>query len=231
MRPLARVRGREELLDSPAHAPALLAGSLAHVAAVNRWLGGYRALRLALRPHLREGMRILDVGTGSADLPRAIVRDARRRRVPVRVTATDLHPQMRAIAARATRAYPEIEVAEADALRLPFADDAFDVALLSMVLHHLEDEPAVRALREAARVAPVVIVNELHRTRINYAGAKLLAATLWSRNPITRHDGPLSVLRAYRPDELGELAHTAGLHVRELQRRWFYRVVLVAARG
>ena len=227
---LRRVHGREERLDAPLHDPHRLAASLSHVAGVNRWLGGHRALRLALEPRLRPDARILDIGTGSADLPRAIVRDARRRGLPVRITATDLHPQIRAIAAARSRGFPEITIAAADALDLPFERDAFQVALLSMTLHHLADADAVRALREAARVAPVVIVNGLHRTLVNYAGALLLAGTLWAANPITRHDGPLSVLRAYRPAELAGLARSAGLRVVELRRRWFYRVLLVAAR-
>lgn len=230
MRPLARRRDAEELLDAPEHDARLLAQSLAHVAGVNRWLGGRRALRHALEPWLRDGVRILDVGTGSADLPRSLVRHARRRSLDIHVTATDLHPQMRALAERECAGWPEIEITEADALALPFAADAFDVVLLSMMLHHLDDPAAVAALREAARVAPVVVVNELHRTRANYAGAALLAHTVWAGNPITRHDGPLSVLRAYVPAELEALARAAGLRVLSLRRRWFQRVVLVAGR-
>lgn len=231
MSPLARRRGAEELLDAPDHDPRVLAESLAHVAAVNRWLGGRRALLRALRPWLRDECRILDVGTGSGDLPRAVVRHARRGSLRVHVTATDLHPQMRTMAAAACAPFPEIVITAADALALPFDRDAFDVALLSMILHHLDDHAAAAALREAARVAPVVIVNELHRTRANYAGARLLAATVWAGNPLTRHDGPLSVLRAYVPAELEALARAAGLRPLVVGRRWFQRVVLVAGRG
>lgn len=231
MRPLPRRHGAEELLDSPTHDPELLGQSLAHVAAVNRWLGGRRALLRTLAPRLRGGLRILDVGTGSGDLPRAIARLARRRATPVHITATDVHPQMRERAEAACRGFPEITIAPADALALPFEPDAFDVALLSMVLHHLDDADAVAALREAARVAPTVIVNELHRTRLNHAGARLLAGSVWAGNPITRHDGPLSVLRAYVPVELDALARAAGLRVLELRRRWFQRIVLVAGRA
>jgi hypothetical protein len=231
VRPLSRTRGAAELLDQPDHDEAELAQSLAHVAAVNRWLGGERALLRALAPRLRPGLRVLDVGTGSGDLPIAVVRAARRRGLAIRLTAAELHAQTRAIAARRCRDFPEIEVVSGDALALGYPDDAFDVALFSLVMHHFEDDAARAALREAARVAPVVIVNELHRTRANHAGARLLAGTLWRGNRITRHDGPLSVLRAYLPAELRALAAGAGLRVLELRRRWFYRIVLVAGRA
>jgi hypothetical protein len=43
---------------------------------------------------------------------------------------------------------------------------------------------------------------------------------------LTRHDGPLSVLRAFTADELRDIALRAGLvHVR-VQRRWFFRLLL-----
>lgn len=228
MPPLPRVLAAERL-DAPSHDPAVLGASLAHVAGVNSWLGGRRALRLALAPRLRTGLQVLDVGTGSADLPLDVARAARRERAAVTIVATDRHLQMLTIAAGTTAGITEIRLAGADALALPFADRSFDVVLLSLVLHHLDDDLAVRALREAGRVSGIVVVNELHRTRANYLGARVLGATLWRGNPLTSHDGPLSVLRAYRPAELGALAERAGLAVLELRRRWFQRLVLVAA--
>jgi 2-polyprenyl-3-methyl-5-hydroxy-6-metoxy-1,4-benzoquinol methylase len=224
MLPLARV-DRPERLDAPAHDPAVLAASLAHVAAVNRWLGARRALRLVLAGRLPAAARILDVGTGSADLPRTLATPA------LRLVATDRHRQMLEVAAAAGTRKAGIALAAADALALPFADRCFDAALLSMVLHHLPDELAVQALREAGRVARLVVINELHRTVSNYLGARLLSVTLWAGNPLTRHDGPLSVLRAYRAAELQALAAAAGLRVIEVRRRWFNRLVLAASPG
>lgn len=217
-----------ERLDAPTHDPAVLGRSLAQIATVNRWLGGRRALRLALAPYLARQGRVLDIGTGSADLPLMLAAGPQEGASPT-VVATDRHPQILGEAARRTTTSPGIRLAAADALALPFASRSFDVVLFSLVLHHLSDERAVQALREAARVAPLIIVNELHRTHRNYAGALLLSRTLWRGNPLTSHDGPLSVLRAYRPDELRRLAEAAGLTVLELRRRWFQRLVLVAA--
>jgi hypothetical protein len=101
--------------------------------------------------------------------------------------------------------------------------------LLSLTLHHFEHADQIRALREAARVARrSVIVNELERCRPNYWGARLLAATRWRRNRLTRHDGPLSVLRAFTPAELAGLAAEAGLGECTVDRRYFFRLVLRA---
>jgi len=229
---LRRPSGAAERLDEPVHDRRVLEQSLEQVAAVNRWLGGERALLKhlpSLLPDPHRSYTLLDVGTGSADLPRRLVDRTRRsgqRRL--RICATDLHPQMVEIAHDRCTAYPEIDVRAADARDLPFDDRSHDVVLLSMTLHHLSDEDAVRALAEARRVARSgVLVNELERAVPAYLGALLLAATVWSRNRLTRHDGPLSVRRGYTPDELARLGALAGFTHPVVERVAPYRVVMV----
>ena len=226
-----RIENAEEILDRPFDDPHELEDSLDHVAQVNRWLGGARALRAHLPELLpRAGMiEVLDVATGSADLPRALADWARVERRALRVTATDLHPQILDIARARCASYPEITVEAADALRLPYADNSFDVALLSMALHHFEGDSQVGVLREMRRVTRHgIYVGELARTRINYAGARVMAATLWRGNRVTRHDGPISVRRAFTSGELESLLRSAGFtHVR-VYRHFFQRLAGVA---
>jgi SAM-dependent methyltransferase len=227
----ARLTGATELLDAPRHDPAELIESLDQVAEVNRMLGGTRAVLRAVDPFLAGPgpIAILDVGTGSADLPLAVARHAHRREAVVAIVATDIHPQMLEIAASRVREEPAIRIAAADARNLPCPDDAFDIVLLSLTLHHFDEREQRRVLAEAGRVAArAVIVNELERCRANYWGARLLAATRWRGNRLTRHDGPLSVLRAFTPQELADVATAAGLHVERLERRFFHRLVLTA---
>jgi hypothetical protein len=59
-----------------------------------------------------------------------------------------------------------------------------------------------------------------------------LATRLFARHRYSRHDGPLSVRRAYSPDELRTLGAKAGLHDLDV-RAWpaFGRVVAVAETG
>ncbi len=229
----ARASGAAERLDAPtAHDPEMLETSLAHVAAVNRWLGGWRSVLLHLPEFLpAEGpARVLDVGTGSGEAALVAAQWARRNGRELRITATDANAAMVQIAARHTADYPEIRVEPADALALPYPDGAFHVAMLTLTLHHFEGDAAVRVLRELARVARGgIVVSDLERRWSNYLGAKLLSWTLWARNPLTRHDGPLSVLRSYTRDELLSLARAAGLEDARVRRHRFQRLVLTAS--
>jgi ubiquinone/menaquinone biosynthesis C-methylase UbiE len=162
---LRRVESAQELLDSPAHDPAELAQSLQHVAQINRWLGGTRSVLRAVQ-HLLPvtGGSILDVGTGSADIPRALVEWARSRRIPIRVHATDVNPDMLQVAAQRAAGISEIVVESADALKLPYEDGSFTIALMTLTLHHFEGAEQVRALRELARVAQrAIVISELER--------------------------------------------------------------------
>lgn len=230
---MRRVENAVELLDEQRHDMAELEQSLGHVASVNRWLGGVRAVLTHVRPLLRPNvtLRILDLATGSADIPVAIAREAKRKRAHVEITAADIHPQILEIAAKRCKNFADIHVQQADALALPFDDKRFNVSILSMALHHFEAGDQITVLREMSRVTrDLVIVNDLERTRLNYVGAKLLSMTLWRGNRLTRHDGPLSVLRSFTPRELEALARNAGMRG-NVVRHFFQRIVLEAEPG
>jgi hypothetical protein len=83
-------------------------------------------------------------------------------------------------------------------------------------------------LREMARCAAVgVVVNDIVRSWLTYYGA-IVASRLGSRNRLTRHDGPLSALRAYTTAEMAALARAAGLRPLRWESFLFYRVSLAA---
>jgi SAM-dependent methyltransferase len=219
-----------EWLDAPGHAPAALAGNLADLRRVNRWLGGVRLTLRALErltADLRPGatLAVVDVAAGGADIPEAVVDWATRRGVHARVVATDLSPRILALAARAGSA--RVPLAAADARALPLADRSVDVATCSLALHHLAPDDAVGMLREMRRVARRgIVVNDLVRGWLGYGGAWALSRAL--TNPLTRHDAPLSARRAYTLPEMRMLAARAGLGPLTCERFLGYRVAWTA---
>jgi 2-polyprenyl-3-methyl-5-hydroxy-6-metoxy-1,4-benzoquinol methylase len=233
MTSLPRVAG-EELMDEPGRPPSELAHALSDLRGVNRWLGGRRVvlhhLSRLIDRNPRASYRILDIGTGSGDIPLSIVRWAKARGMGIEIVATDNHPTTLELARRHTAEAREITIENADALALPYGDGAFDIALCSTALHHFDaEEDVVRVLREMDRVTRIgFVVNDLARSRAALAGARLLAATVWRRHVLTRHDGPLSVRRAFTPAELRRFASIAGLAGARVHAHVPFRVVLVA---
>jgi ubiquinone/menaquinone biosynthesis C-methylase UbiE len=195
---------------------------------VNAILGGVRLTLAALEDlvgDLRPGvaLSIVDVGTGGGDIPRQAIAWARRRSLRPTALATDLSLEI-VRAAAGTR--PGLAFAVADGRRLPLEDGAFDVATCSLVLHHLPPEGVVALLREMTRVSRLgVVVNDIVRWWPGYWGA-LLLSRLFSRNPLTRHDGPLSVRKAYTRDEMADLVARAGLRPLAWHGYLGYRVSL-----
>jgi len=99
-----------------------------------------------------------------------------------------------------------------DARALPFGEGAFDVAMCSTFLHHLDPDDATAALQEMARVSRLgIVVSDLRRSRLGLLAAWTLAQTVWRRHPYARHDGPASMRAAYTMHEARTLAERAGL--------------------
>lgn len=212
---MRRQADARELLDGPLD-PRTLAANLRDLARINRWLGGAGLSWSAIRPLLRErspgnNLRLLDVGTGAADIPRALRRQTAYRNPSLEIVATDVRPEIVSVARELARRSPAFEVGLVAPGLADHDDRSFDVVHASLLLHHQEPPQAVELLREMARVATrAVIVNDLDRAWRWWAGAWLLTRVA-TANRYTRHDGPLSARRAYRPDELAELAAQAGL--------------------
>ena len=233
-----RVADVPEQMDAPEVDTSALHDALRHLSRFNGALGGRRALVRTVGSLLRrpggEPGRLLDVATGYADFPVALARWCRRAGVPLEIVATDLHPATLGFAERHVQKATDrgtIRLQVADARHLPFGDGSFHVATCNTALHHFDDADAAAVLRELARVARVaVVVSDLRRGWTALLGARLLAATVWRRNALNRHDGPLSVLRSWTPAELAALAEAAGLRG-AIVRAGPIRQVLVWRRG
>jgi hypothetical protein len=85
-----------------------------------------------------------------------------------------------------------------------------------------------------ARVATVgVVVNDLTRATIHWLGAMALGRCC-TGNRYSRHDGPLSVRRAYTPREMSALLLGAGLRPVRTARGFLghrYTITAVRRRG
>jgi SAM-dependent methyltransferase len=237
-----RLEGAHEIIDGPLMDGRELAGNLRDLRRTNRWLWGTALSGRAVEKLIRAGddrhaaeVSLLDVGTGSADIPLALLAAAERSGRRLAIVATDARPEVLAASIRldpALRAQPGLALRVAEGTDLPFGDGAFDVAHASLVLHHLDPDDAVRLLRELRRVARRgVVVNDLLRSRLNVLGAHVLAR-LATRNRLTRNDAPLSVRRSYTERELGVLLARAGLEpLLTLRDPLRQRVAIAAARA
>lgn len=213
-----------ELLDDPAADPALVARSLGDIARANRWLGGHAAVRAGLRRlagDARGTLTLLDVGTGSGDIPAVARRWMERRR---RGTVRGFGIEQSRVAARLARRNG-VDMVVGCGGSLPFGDRSVDVVVLSQVAHHLDPASCHAVLRECARVARRgVIVADLHRSAAARIGWWFASRAL-GFDPVTRADGDTSIRRGFTVASLHRLLADAGLRNARVARRPGARVV------
>ena len=214
----------KEMMDLPGQPRELLAGDLRNLRIINRYLGGYRNVLRGLARLVNEQkldrFTLLDIGTGSGDIPTVIARWARRQQIAARISGLEREAATVEEAVDQTRSFPEITILRGDAMAPPFGAGSFDFVLTSQLLHHFKDEQIIALLRTWARLARRgIIVSDLVRHPVAYHGIRLLTKG-FTRNMMTRTDAPLSVQRACTISEWRELLRRAD--VGRLRVRWMF---------
>jgi ubiquinone/menaquinone biosynthesis C-methylase UbiE len=203
--------GDPELMDVAASPSPALREDLANLEILNRWFGGWSLVsRLVARwwSPSRE-WKIVDLATGYGDIPRHLVRSARRQGVTVKITAVEFNPATLALAQEASQKFGEIEYVRGDIRQWSIPPDT-DILLCSLALHHFSAQDATGILRRMKESgARHVLVTDLWRNRWLQFGVWFLTATVL-RAPMTRHDARVSVRRAFSRTELESMAREAG---------------------
>jgi ubiquinone/menaquinone biosynthesis C-methylase UbiE len=205
-----------ELIDLPIDSEAELRESFRYIEFANRFFGGIGAVKSGLRG--LKAQTVLDVASGIADIPAALSRS-------LRITCLDNNGLLVAFARDRYAGNPNMSFVVGNATTLPFADRSFDVAMCNLALHHFDPPSAIALLSELRRVSRISpLVTDLQRSFVTYASTYVF--TRFSRNRLTRHDGPLSARRAYTPAEALRLARQAGWHAPSVKTHGLIRMVL-----
>lgn len=198
-----------EFLDRDDCPAELAAASYRFMERVNRHFGGIRTVRrhiagcAAGRP-AGTPLRILDIGSGSCDIPLAVGRWARQRDIRLHFTCLEKADQAVNIARRQLALAPaaDIDLRHEDAF-VHQPKRPYDCAVASMCLHHFADAEILELLeRLRGYVVGTVLINDLRRSR----WASLAARLLLAGHPAgVRHDALLSIRRGFRVGELSKL--------------------------
>ena len=210
-----------ELMDRPQLVSSELEKDLRNIRQLNRFFGSHRLVLHFLRRWIKPGdhVRIVDLATGSGDIPRLIIDYAQKIGAKVEIDALDRQSATLEIARKLSGNYPEISYIDANILEWQPADP-YDIVLCSLALHHFSDEDAVRLLRRCRELShKFVLVSDLRRGLLATIGVYLLTALIF-REPMTRYDGRVSAARAFSFAELDDLAGRAGW--RNFQHKKFH---------
>lgn len=200
-----------EMMDRPQPVSPELERDLQRIRQLNRYFGSYWLILKFIGRWIKPGgrARIVDLATGSGDIPRLIIDYARKIGAQLEIDALDRQPATLEIARKLSANYPEISYIGANILEWS-TPERYDIVLCSLALHHFSDRDAVRVLRRCRELSrKCVLVSDLRRGWLATLGVYLLTVVIF-REPMTRYDARLSVARAFSSEELSDLASQAG---------------------
>ena len=186
----------------------------------------WREIRQHARRRNTNRLRVLDIATGSGDVPLALWKKAYRAGLQLEILGVDVSPRAVEVArSRVPHGATAVRFQQLDALHQPLPTD-YDVLTCSLFLHHLTDAEArglIHSMAAAAR--SLVLISDLRRSRYGWCLA-YAASRLLTRSKVVHVDALLSVQAAFSMDELRDMALFSPLREVNVQRRWPCRMLL-----
>jgi hypothetical protein len=215
-----------EFLDQPDCEPALAAASYRFMETVNCRFGGICTVQRFLAAetagrHDGSPLRILDIGSGSCDIPLAVSQWARAQGIPLHFTCLEMADHAVNIAREqlARAGNPDVQLLQEDAF-IHQPAEPYDYAVASMCFHHFSNAQILTLLQKLRGfVLNSVLINDLRRSRLASLLVRLPLAGMPSG---VRHDAQLSIRRGFKVNELSTLLRQLdGVTVSVEPVRWF----------
>jgi 2-polyprenyl-3-methyl-5-hydroxy-6-metoxy-1,4-benzoquinol methylase len=222
---------QKELMDDLECSGEVLEQTLRELKTINRWLGGNEVttdgLDQLVRDFPKPSYSICDVGCGGGDMLRIMQDWAKSRKIAVKLTGVDANPNIIELAKTRLNDLKEIEWEVQNVFSQQFQQSKTDILTCTLFTHHFTDEELVslfRAFRQKINLG--IIINDLHRNPIAYYSIRLLTS-LFSKSPMVKNDGPISVLRAFSRKDWERILAKAEIKNYRISWHWAFRWQLI----
>jgi ubiquinone/menaquinone biosynthesis C-methylase UbiE len=221
-----------ELMDDLQCKGQVVDQSLYELDVINKWLGGNQVTINSISSLLdstdkQRPLVIADIGCGSGDMVTRIARWGSQTGRQLKVVGIDANPNIIDYARKKSYGLDNISFEVMNVLEDTFASNRFDIVVATLFMHHFTNDQLIRLFRllnDQTRIG--FVVNDIHRHALAFHSIRLLTA-LFSRSPMVKHDGPLSVQRAFTRSDLKSILSNAGIKNYTLQWRWAFRWQLI----
>lgn len=186
----------------------------------------WRAISEAFGHRPPSTLSLLDVASGSGDLPVALASIARDRGCSLAPIASDISDvALKAAQQRAAARDLSLRTIRHDILASDLPEQA-DIVTCSLFMHHLDPAEATLALTRLGRATRrLLLVLDLRRTRRGLALA-WVAPRLLTTSRVVHVDAVRSVQGSYTMAELADMARHAGLTGASVRAAWPQRMLL-----
>ncbi|MBS9523426.1 methyltransferase domain-containing protein [Litoribacter ruber] len=204
-----------------------LVQTLKELKTINHLLGGNQVstdgLEQLIGSYPQPHYQIADIGCGQGDMIKVMARWAEKNRIHVTFHAIDANPNIIALAKKNLEEYPNVEFHVADVFDTNLLDRPLDIITCTLFTHHFTDTELITMLKNfKANTQLGFVINDLHRHPLAYYSIKLLTK-LFSKSPMVKNDGPISVLRSFKEKELEEILNLSGWERYSIKWNWAFR--------
>ena len=194
---------------------------------MNRWFGAHQTIINSLKKFpVNKGDIISDWGCGGGDTLIALRKWSNKKDLALQLTGVDASSAAIKFANQNSINY-YINYIKADVLGNDLKPDQFDVVFSGLFSHHFNDEQwlhLIKKMNSSARRG--VILTDLHRHWLLYYAVVFITHIL-THNEMVRIDGPLSVKRSFKRNELISLLKKAHINNYKLTWIWPFRWLLI----
>ena len=218
----------EEIMDDLNCSGEVVNQTLRELETINALLGGNYVTLDGLFQLLegRDGTRsiaIADLGCGGGDILKLIRKWGNKKKLQLILTGIDANPNITAFAENQTPRSLDISYQPIDIFSDEFKRMKFDVMVGTLFFHHFSSEQLIDFFKVAKQQVSIgIVINDIHRHWFAYYSIKWLTQ-LFSKSTMVRFDAPLSVLRAFRKNELKEIMKGAGISDYSIKWMWAFR--------
>lgn len=228
----SRRSDEEEIMDDLNSSGEVIDQTLYELDEINKKLGGNQVTidgikRLLLKNPPFRKLTIVDIGCGGGDILIEIAKWANKRRLDFELIGIDANPNIIEFARKNASSYPQIRFEVLNIFSPEFRNQSYDIIISSLFTHHFKDEDLISLFANLKKQTKIgVVINDLHRHWLAYYSIKLIVNVL-SKSQMVQHDGPVSVLRAFKKKEIKNILKRAGIHQYSIKWMWAFRFQII----
>lgn len=145
----------------------------------------------------------------------------------VKLTGVDMNANVIEYLGKQCIKYPEINGITSDYQKFLDQNTSIDIVHCSLFCHHLNENELISLFNYfRKKITTGFIINDLQRTRLAYYSAWIFTRLL-NGTTLSKNDGPVSVLRAFKVSELKLLLEKANIKNYIIQKTRLFRFLVV----
>lgn len=217
----------KEIMDDLEVGGEVLDQTLHELRVINRLLGGNYVSTSGLEKLMvqvpKHHYSIADLGCGGGDMIRVMHSWSARNQWDCSFVGIDANPHTIAFARENLKDLYAVDFQVMNVFDPNFSEDQVDIITCTLFTHHFTDEELISIFKACKKKAKVgIVINDLHRHPLAFHSISLL--TRWfSKSPMVKNDGPLSVKRSFIKDDWERVLHASDISNFTLSWHWAFR--------